>query len=175
MYPDYPLSEPPKLFYITLKSGKFPSFGYTIKGDVKKGGQVIKTLKNLGLSHGVTSDVIMNTKQNCELLWGVKQYIVVFPVTFPNGEPDSETDPSRILLKQNGECVILDENSDLAGDRLEFKGDRRGTSCIEAECEHLNMCRKIYWESLASPIKREAPRLWTFADKSEKKEIPSTR
>ena len=65
-------------------------------------------------------------------------------MTFPNGEPSADIDPSRILLKQNGECVILDENSDLvkADENYEFMGYRRCTGCIESECENLNMCRK---------------------------------
>ena len=98
------------------------------------------------------------------LFWTVKQFIEVFPVTFPNGEPTVDTDPSRILLKQNGECVILDEDSELVKNdkKYEFMGYRRCTGCIEAECENIGMCRKLYWSSMSSPIKREAPHMWTF-------------
>ena len=57
-------------------------------------------------------------------------------------------------------------------------GYRRCTGCIESECENLNMCRKLYWSSMSSPIKREAPHMWKFKrtcenKKSEEKQ-PST-
>lgn len=87
MYPVYPLETPPKLFYITLRGNKFPT---------RCRPSQVATLVRLGLSHGVTHDIMQNTAQNCELLWSVKQYVTIFPVTFPNGEPTPDIDPGRM-------------------------------------------------------------------------------
>jgi len=173
IYPDYPMEEAPKLFMISLKEGKFPSMPYTQKSTSRKDGHKIGILKRFGLSHGNTFDVVANTYENTQLLWTVKQFIEVFPVTFPNGEPSADIDPSRILLKQNGECVILEENSELAkdGENYKFMGYRRCTGCIESECENLGMCRKLYWSSMSSPIKREAPHMWKFRKVKETVEM----
>lgn len=160
MYPNeaYSLESPPKIFHISLRKGFFP--GDEI-GNVKK-----SQLKKMGLSHGDSWSICMNTAQNNDLLFSLKRHVKVQPLIFINGEPENLNDisPDQISIDAYGNCEILDENHQIvqASKNIKNDGYRRCAGCIEDECEDIGMCRKLHWSSLNTPLKRVRDQLGVY-------------
>jgi len=49
--------------------------------------------------------IFKNTPYWNSILWRVKQYIEIRPITFPHGEP-TETDINYTTILSNGECIV---------------------------------------------------------------------
>ena len=157
MYPDeaYALETPPKIFHISLRKGFFP-------GD-EIGNRMKAQLKQLGLSHGDSWSICMNTAQNNDILFALKRYVKVQPLMFLDEIPEDVV-PDQISIDHYGNCEILPMNHPIvkASQNIQNNGYRRCTGCIEDECEDIGMCRKLYWSSLNTPLKRIRDQLGVY-------------
>ncbi|XP_076810121.1 uncharacterized protein LOC143452864 [Clavelina lepadiformis] len=168
MYPEYPLDEPPKFWFIKqLHTLKYRPYWEK------------EAMKELGLHRRHDTCVHINSPQMNEILWTVKHLIKIQPIRFPQGMPEN-SDVGYTQLKDNGELVIYkkieakeasDEDVVPVAPEEDWKvvsGYRMCNGCTNRRCLKYGMCQKLWRQRGMNYLEFIGPRLFNYVDNPEK-------